>query len=80
MPELEPTAVLLGLLADIRDRKVLEDEHTCAPYLDLPDDERADVSQMVWVLNQARWAWLPPDTLVWHLTDRGREVLDRGAP
>lgn len=80
MTDLDPTDALLALLRDIRDRKVLDDEETCAPYLDLPDGSRADVSAMVWAAAQARWAWIPPDTLVWHLTDRGREILDRGAP
>lgn len=80
MPELEPTEALIALLRDVRDRHVLEDPETCAPYLDLiGEEDRADVSRAVWAMNQAGWVWLPPDTLVWHLTDRGHEVLDRGA-
>jgi hypothetical protein len=80
MPELTPTEALLALMRDVDDRKVLEREEDCKPYLELPGEEPADVSQAVWAMNLARWVWLPPDTLVWHLTDRGREVLHRGAP
>lgn len=82
MADLEPTEALIALLRDVRDRHVLEDPDTCAPYLDLVgEDDRADVSRSVWAMAnvQPPWCWLPPDTLVWHLTDRGREVLDRGA-
>lgn len=80
MPDLGPTAALIALLADVRDHKVLDDPETCGPYLDLPDGAHVDVRTAIWSYERAGWVWLPPDTLVWRLTDRGREVLDRGAP
>lgn len=76
---LDPTAALLALLVDVRDRKVLHDEDQAATYLDLPDGERADVEFAMAAAERAGWAWLPADTPVWRLTDKGREVLDRGA-
>lgn len=75
-----PTEYLIRLLTDVRDRHVLDDPDTCGPYLDLVGEERADVRTAIWSMERAGWVWLPPDTLVWHVTDLGREVLDRGAP
>lgn len=80
MADLDPTEALIRLLTDVSDRKVLEREEDCLPYLDVPGEDPADVSRAVWAMHQAGWCWLPPDTLVWHVTDRGREVLERGAP
>lgn len=77
--DLNPTVALIGLLADIGGRRVLDNEHELAPYVDLPGEEPAQVGEAVWAMERAGWCWLPGDTLVWHLTDRGREVLDQGA-
>jgi hypothetical protein len=79
MPELTPTVALIELMADIKARRVLENENDLAPYLDIPGDNPKQVGDAVWAMERAGWCWLPADTLVWHLTDRGREVLDRGA-
>ena len=77
MPEtrLEPTEALVALLRDVDARHVLENEEECAPYLELPGDEPAQVGKAVWEMERAGWVELPGDTLVWKLTDRGRQVL-----
>jgi hypothetical protein len=80
MPDLTVTDVVVALLLrDIDDRKVLFDPERGLTCLDLPDGERPDISRGVLAREAAGECWLPADTLVWHLTDRGREVLDRGA-
>lgn len=78
--QLEPTEALLGIMRDVRDRHVLTNPDDCAAYLELPGEEPADVSKAVWTMELAGWVTEPLDSTVWELTDRGREVLDRGAP
>lgn len=78
--QLEPTTALVALLADVDARKVLTNEHDCAAYLELPGEPPANVSEAVWVMEKAGWIREPARSIVWELTDRGREVLDRGAP
>lgn len=80
MADLDPTTALVALLADVRDRKVLTNEHDCAAYLEVPGKADADVSEAVWAMEKAGWVREPIDCLVWELTTAGREVLDRGAP
>lgn len=77
---LQPTEALLALLRDVEQRRVLTNPDDCAAYLELPGEEPADVSQMIWTAERAGWVKEPIDSTVWELTDRGREVLDRGAP
>lgn len=80
MADLEPTAALIGLLADVHDRSVLTNQYDGVAYLDVPGEPDADVSQLVWTAEQAGWIREPIDSLVWELTDLGRTVLERGAP
>ncbi|AGL19521.1 hypothetical protein [Actinoplanes sp. N902-109] len=78
--QLEPTKVLVALLADVDNRRVLTSEHDFGAYLELPSEEPADVGTALWAMERAGWVRQPTDSLVWELTGRGREVLDRGAP
>lgn len=80
MAELEPTEALVALLQDVADRKVTTNKHDCAAYLALPEGIPANVSEAVWAMETAGWIHEPASSVVWELTGRGREVLDRGAP
>jgi hypothetical protein len=80
MAELEPTVALIAFLRDVRDRKVITNEHDGQIYLELPGDPPAQVSDMACALEDAGWIREPADSVVWELTGRGGEVLDRGAP
>jgi hypothetical protein len=77
---LAQNAALIAFLGDIDARRVLTYEPTFAVHLELPGDEPADVTVLAGVAERAGLAIQPADGLLWQLTDRGREVLDRGAP
>lgn len=69
-----------ALLAHVRDRHVLEREDDSKAYLHLPGRDPIDVTVQMWAWLADGWVWLPPDTLVWHLTDAGRATLEDGKP
>lgn len=78
MADLEPTAARVELLVDVANRRVLTDPATCAAVLELPGEDPADVSALIWEMEQAGWVKEPIDSTVWELTDRGHEVRKRG--
>lgn len=80
MAELAPTVALIAFLRHVDDRKVLTNESDNQVYLELPGDPPAQVSDMASAVEDAGWIREPADSVVWALTSRGREVMDRGAP
>jgi hypothetical protein len=80
MPEpLYPTPTRLALLADVAAGKVADDADG-TPYLDLGGDGRAKVADAIWLMYRAGWLWQRDGSPVWALTDKGRAVLEAGAP
>lgn len=79
--QLEPTEALIALLRDVDQRQVRTNPHDFSAELNVPgEDKPADVSAAVWAMEKASWVREPADSRTWVLTDRGREVLDRGTP
>ena len=71
-----PTTVQLGLLADIAAGKVgSDDDHTV--WLDLGDDDRANVSNAVWAMERQPYGWVEQldGERIWRLTDAGRDIM-----
>lgn len=80
MPELEPTKALVELLADVDARKVTTNPGDCSAQLELPGEAPANVSGSIWAMEKADWVREPARSVVWELTDAGREVLEEGVP
>lgn len=79
MADLAPAAEYIALLHHVDDRKVLTNENDNQVYLDITDPP-VQVSDAVVEMQVTGWVWEPADSLVWQLTDLGREAMQRGAP
>jgi len=79
MAEPTPTAAHIAFLADVDARRVLTNEADNHVYLEIPGDPPALVSTMASLLEHHKWIREPADSIVWQLTARGEEVLERGA-
>lgn len=74
MPELPTTATLHAFLTDVANRKVWLHAEDLLPYMHLDDDEPADVTVMVGMLERRGLIELHPSDTHYVLTDEGRAV------
>lgn len=67
--------ITLALLVDVRDGLVVDDPDELAPYLLLPDGDRARVADLVWHLERAGLVHLVSLDGRWRVTGAGAELL-----
>jgi hypothetical protein len=73
--DLYPTKARLALLRDVDDGKVCDHSTEFAPYLRLDDGDLARVADAIWGMERAGWVMQPAASMLWELTDKGREIL-----
>lgn len=75
---LHPTKARVALLADVANRRVIDDDDF-APHLQLSDEDgTARVAEAIWEMERAGWVTQPTGTRVWELTAAGLDVLTAG--